>query len=91
MATANDAGSDMERVLDKLDEIGKQITDLSVRLAKVEQMTPACDARVAALELRVATLESRLVAAETRIAIYASLAAGAGGGIGLIVQKLLGH
>lgn len=78
--------TDMDRVLDKLDAIGTQISDIAIRLAKLE---PLADQHKD-LSGRVGQLEQKVVALETKLAVFASLAAAGGGAIGLGLSKVFG-
>ena len=83
----------MERVFDKLEEISKLLQGLSDRITRVEvQLDGAKDMAQTVKEndKRIQALESRVVALETKLAVWATVAAGTGGGLGLALSKLFG-
>ena len=77
----------MERILDKLDEISRQLQELGLRVARLE---PVADSHKD-LSAKVAVLETKIVALETKLAVWSSLAAAGGGGLGLAMAKLFGN
>lgn len=93
IAGDNMAGSDLERVLDKLDSIGSQISDLAVRIARIEPLADQhkdLSAKVAILDTKLAELANRVTILETKLMVAATLAASAGGAIGLGLSKVFG-
>ena len=84
---------DLERVFDKLEEISKLLQGLSDRITRVEvQLDGAKDmhSQVKETDKRVQVLENRVTTLETKLAVWATVAAGAGGSLGLALSKLFG-
>ena len=88
------AMDNMDRVLDKLDDIAKQLQELSLRVAKLEPVADshkALCAQIAVDESKLSDLANRITVLETKLMVASSLAALVGGGGGLALAKLFGH
>lgn len=93
MSQPPESTMDLARILDKLEEISKSIQALGDRLTKVEvQLDGHKEIALVVKEndKRIQSLEARVVALETKLAVWATVAAAGGGGLGLALSKLFG-